>query len=118
MNAKKSLNVNVNVKERGNEKGEGFRYYVNERFARDKNVNACVCSVNWNDRENWTANGNVSAVSVKNVNAWKEKGVSESNVKDLSVNELNVIACNALSVNAWNVWNVNALSVSVWTVNV
>jgi len=117
LNARKSLNDSVNVNARGNEKEEDFRSCVSERSVRDKSENAYVFNANWNDRENWNASENVNAVSVRNVSVWKEKGVNDSNVKDLSVNELNVIACNALSVNAWNVWNVNALSVSVWTVS-
>lgn len=52
-------------------------------------------------------NGN--AANVKNVNAWRENAVNGLNVKDLSVNELNVIA---YSASKENVWNANALSVS------
>lgn len=45
LNGRKWLNDNVNVNEKENVKGEGFRLYVNERYVKDKNVNEYGCSV-------------------------------------------------------------------------
>ena len=45
LNGRKWPNDNVNVNEKENVKGEGFRLYVNERYAKDKNVNEYGCSV-------------------------------------------------------------------------